>query len=46
MTFLLQTLSSQHLSLNQVTTYAQQLQTLAMLYLPRVLMAALVLIIG
>ena len=32
--------------MNQLTTYAQQLQTLAMLYLPRVLMAGLALIIG
>ena len=46
MTFLLQTLPSQYLSSNQVTNYAQQLQTLAVLYLPRVLMAALALIIG
>ena len=46
MTFLLQTLPSQYLSLNQVTTYAQQLQNIAVLYLPRVLMAAVALVIG
>ena len=32
--------------MNQVTTYAQQLQTLAVLYLPRVLMAGLALVVG
>ena len=32
--------------MNQVTTYAQQLQNLAVLYLPRVLMAGVALIIG
>ena len=32
--------------MNQLTSYAQQLQTLAVLYLPRVLMAGLALIIG
>lgn len=32
--------------MNQVTTYAQQFQTLALLYLPRVLMAAVALVVG
>ena len=32
--------------MNQVTTYAQQLQALAVLYLPRVLMALLALVVG
>ena len=32
--------------MNQVTTYAQQLQTLAVLYLPRLLMAAVALVVG
>ena len=32
--------------MNQVATYAQQFQTLAVLYLPRLLMAALALIVG
>lgn len=32
--------------MNQFTTYAQQLQTLAVLYLPRVLMAGLALLVG
>ena len=32
--------------MNQVTTYAQQLQTLALLYLPRVFMAGLALVVG
>ena len=32
--------------MNQVTTYAQQLQVLAILYLPRVLMAVVVLVVG
>ena len=32
--------------MNQVTTYAQQLQTLAILYLPRVFMAAIALVVG
>ena len=32
--------------MNQFSTYAQQLQTLAMLYLPRVLMAGVALIVG
>ena len=33
-------------AMNQLTTYAQQLQTLAVLYLPRVLMAGLALLVG
>jgi len=32
--------------MNQVTTYTQQLQNLAVLYLPRVLMAAVALVVG
>ena len=32
--------------MNQLSTYAQQLQTLAVLYMPRVLMAGLALIVG
>ncbi|WP_210519817.1 mechanosensitive ion channel family protein [Hymenobacter terricola] len=32
--------------MNQVTTYAQQLQTLIILYLPRVLMAGVALVVG
>ena len=46
MPFLLQTLISQSLSMNQITTYGQQFQALAMLYLPRVLMAGLALVVG
>ena len=32
--------------MNQLSTYAQQLQALAILYLPRVLMAGVVLVVG
>ena len=46
MTVLLQTLPTQYLSMNQLTGYAQQFQNLAVLYLPRVLMAGVALIIG
>ena len=34
------------ITMNQLTSYAQQLQTLAVLYLPRVLMAGLALMVG
>lgn len=46
MPVLLQLISPQALSMNQVTGYAEQLQTLAVLYLPRVLMAAVALVVG
>ena len=46
MPFLLQILSSESLSMNQITTYGQQFQALAMLYLPRVLVAGLALVVG
>lgn len=46
MTLPLQILPTQYLAMNQLTGYAQQFQNIAVLYLPRVLMAGVALIIG